>query len=102
MVVSRKRVQRLVRIMGLRAIYQGNCTSQMAPEHRIYPGSSSSAPDGLAGFGTSAARHAVPYGRHPLRQVRYCLAILNGPKSTGHEYLSFPCLLSPSNEGLTV
>ena len=28
---------------------------------------------------------------------RYCLAILNGPKSTAHEYLNFPCLLSPSN-----
>ena len=40
---------------------------------------------------------------HPLRGycgARYCLAIrpgLNGPKSTAHEYLSFPCRLSPSN-----
>ena len=24
---------------------------------------------------------------------------LNGPKSTAHEYLSFSCLLCPSNEG---
>ena len=24
---------------------------------------------------------------------------LNGPKSAAHEYLSFPCLLCPSNEG---
>ena len=36
---------------------------------------------------------------HPLRQARYCLAILNGPKSTVQEHLNFPCLLSPSNEG---
>ena len=37
MVVSRKRVQRLMRIMGLRVIYLGTRTSRMAPEHRIYP-----------------------------------------------------------------
>ena len=37
MVVSRKRVQRLMRIMGLRAIYRGPRTSRPAPEHRIYP-----------------------------------------------------------------
>ena len=36
---------------------------------------------------------------HVSALARYCLAILNGPKSTAHEYLSFPCLLSPSNEG---
>ena len=35
--VSRKRVQRLMRIMGLRAIYRGPRTSRPAPEHRIYP-----------------------------------------------------------------
>ncbi len=27
-----------------------------------------------------------------------CQPGLNGPKSTAHEYLSFPLLLSPSNE----
>ena len=37
MVVSRKRVQRLMRIMGLRAIYRGTRTSWMAREHQIYP-----------------------------------------------------------------
>ena len=37
MVVSRKRVHRLMRIMGLRAIYRGTRTSRMAPEHRICP-----------------------------------------------------------------
>ena len=37
MVVSRKRVQRLMRIMGLRAIYRGPRASRPAPEHRIYP-----------------------------------------------------------------
>jgi putative transposase len=35
--VNRKRVQRLMRLMGLEAIYQGPRTSQPAPEHRIYP-----------------------------------------------------------------
>ena len=35
--VSRKRVQRLMRIMGLRATYRSPCTSQPAPEHRVYP-----------------------------------------------------------------
>ena len=37
MVVSRKRVQRLMRIMWLRAIYRGPRTSRPAPEHRVYP-----------------------------------------------------------------
>ena len=37
MVVTRKRLQRLMRIMGLRAIYRGTRTSRMAPEHQIYP-----------------------------------------------------------------
>ena len=36
MMVSRKRVQRLMRIMGLRAIYRQPRTSRPAPEHRIY------------------------------------------------------------------
>ena len=36
-VVGRKRVQRLMRIMGLRSIYRGPRTSRPAPEHRIYP-----------------------------------------------------------------
>ena len=35
--VSRKRVQRLMRVMGLRAIYRRPRTSQPAPEHRVYP-----------------------------------------------------------------
>ena len=35
--VSRKRVQRLMRIMGLRAIYRSPRTSQPAPAHRAYP-----------------------------------------------------------------
>ena len=37
MPVSRKRVQRLIRVMGLRAIYRRPHTSQPAPEHRVYP-----------------------------------------------------------------
>ena len=37
MVVSRKRVQRLMRIMGLRTIYRGPRTSRPAPERRVYP-----------------------------------------------------------------
>ena len=35
--VSRKRVQRLMRIMGLRAIYRSPRTSLPAPAHRVYP-----------------------------------------------------------------
>ncbi len=35
--VSRRRVQRLMRIMGLRAIYRQPRTSQPAPERRVYP-----------------------------------------------------------------
>ena len=35
--VSRKRVQRLMRVIGLRAIYRRPRTSRPAPEHRVYP-----------------------------------------------------------------
>ena len=35
--MSRKRVRRLMRIMGLRAIYRSPGASQPAPEHRVYP-----------------------------------------------------------------
>ena len=35
--VSRKRVQRLMRIMGQRAIYRSPHTSRPAPEHRVSP-----------------------------------------------------------------
>ena len=34
---SRKRVQRLMRLMGLRAIYRRPSTSRPAPEQRVYP-----------------------------------------------------------------
>ena len=37
MPVSRTRVQRLMRVMGLRAIYRRPRTSQPAPEHRVNP-----------------------------------------------------------------
>ena len=37
MPVSRKRVQRLMRAMGLRAIYRRPSTSRRAPEHPVYP-----------------------------------------------------------------
>ena len=37
MPASRKRVQRLMRVMGLRAIYRRPRTSQPAPERRVYP-----------------------------------------------------------------
>ena len=36
-VVNRKRVQRLMRLMGIEAIYQRQRTSRPAPDHRIYP-----------------------------------------------------------------
>jgi putative transposase len=35
--VNRKRVQRLMRLMGIEAVYQHPRTSRPAPEHRIYP-----------------------------------------------------------------
>ena len=35
--MSRKRVQRLMRIMGLRAIFRSPRASRPAPEHRVYP-----------------------------------------------------------------
>ncbi len=35
--VSRKRVRRLMRLLGLQAIFQRSRTSQPHPEHRIYP-----------------------------------------------------------------
>ena len=35
--VSRKRVQRLMRTMGLQAIYRRPRTSQPAPRHKVYP-----------------------------------------------------------------
>jgi putative transposase len=35
--VNRKRVQRLMRLMGIEAIYQRPRTSRPAPQHRIYP-----------------------------------------------------------------
>ena len=35
--VSRRRVQRLMRVMGLRAIYRRPRTSQPVPERRVYP-----------------------------------------------------------------
>ena len=35
--VSRKRVQRLMRVMGLRTIYRRPRTSQPAPQRRVYP-----------------------------------------------------------------
>ncbi len=35
--VNRKRIQRLMRIMGLRAIYRRPRTSQPAPGHKVYP-----------------------------------------------------------------
>src|SRR5580692_1966762 len=36
-IVNRKRVRRLMRVMGLEAIYQKPNTSRQHPEHRVYP-----------------------------------------------------------------
>jgi putative transposase len=35
--VNRKQVQRLIRLMGIEAIYQSPRTCRPSPEHRIYP-----------------------------------------------------------------
>ena len=37
LVVNRKRVRRLMRLMGLEAIYQKPNTSQGHPDHKVYP-----------------------------------------------------------------
>src|SRR5271155_6011530 len=37
LVVNRKRVRRLMRVMGLEAIYQKPNTSQGHPDHKVYP-----------------------------------------------------------------
>ena len=37
LVIKRKRVQRLMRVMGLEAIYQKPNTSQGHPDHKVYP-----------------------------------------------------------------
>jgi putative transposase len=37
LVVNRKRVRRLMRLMGLEAIYQKPDTSRSHPEHKVYP-----------------------------------------------------------------
>ena len=37
LVINRKRVRRLMRVMGLEAIYQKPNTSQGHPDHKVYP-----------------------------------------------------------------
>ena len=37
LVVNRKRIRRLMRVMGIEAIYQKPNTSRRHPEHKIYP-----------------------------------------------------------------
>ncbi len=37
LVMNRKRVQRLMRLMGLEAIYQKLNTSQAHPDNKVYP-----------------------------------------------------------------
>lgn len=35
--VNRKRIRRLMQLMGIRAVYQRPRTSRLAPEHKVYP-----------------------------------------------------------------
>jgi putative transposase len=37
MMVNRKRIRRLMRVMGIEAIYQKPNTSRRHPEHKVYP-----------------------------------------------------------------
>jgi putative transposase len=37
LVVNRKRIRRLMRVMGIEAIYQKPNTSRRHPEHKVYP-----------------------------------------------------------------
>jgi HTH-like domain len=45
--VNRKRAQRLMRVMGLEAIYQKPNTSQPQPDHKVYPNPAEPEPIGL-------------------------------------------------------
>ena len=73
----------------------------------VRPGSLARVPESLAGFGvlTRSRASRVPNGptlSDSLLWGTLRLATrtrLNGPKSTAHEYLSFPLLLCPSDEG---
>ena len=56
--VNRKRVQRLMRTMGLRAIYRRPRTSKPGPRHKVYPYL-------LGGMGDRPAQSSVG-GRHHL------------------------------------
>ena len=94
--VSRKRVQRLMRAMGMRAIYRRPGTSRKAPEHRVYPyllrnaritrpnQSLPPTPIGGVGSGHHLPAHGpgvpVPGGDHGLAQpVRGGLATVQHP-----------------------
>ena len=88
MVVGRKRVQRLMRIMGLRAIYRGPRTSRPAPEHRVYPyllrNVQITQPNQVWADGHHLPAHGpglpLPGGDHGLAQpVRGVLAVVQHP-----------------------
>ena len=83
--VGRKRVQRLMRIMGLRAIYRSPRTSRPAPEHRGLSLSVDECQDHPAQLGVGGRHHLpahgpglpLPRGHHGLAQpVRGCLAVV--------------------------
>ena len=98
--VSRKRVQRLMRAMGLRAIYRRPSTSRKSPEHRGYPyllrnvritrpnQSLPPTPIGGVGSGHHLSAHGpgipVPGGDHGLAQpLRGDLATVQHPPDHG-------------------
>ena len=60
--VSRKRVQRLMRIMGLRAIYRRPDASRSAPERRVYPYLLREHQDHPAQRGVGRRHHLLAHG----------------------------------------
>jgi putative transposase len=60
--VNRKRVRRLMRIMGLRAIYRRPRTSQPAPGHKVLPLPAEWHEDNASQPGVGGGHHLHPYG----------------------------------------
>ena len=98
--VSRKRVQRLMRTMGLEAIYRRPRTSQPAPEHKVYPYSR------LRGNDDSTRQHG-DHQTQPGVGGRYHLhphgpgVSVSGPSGEGSNTLDAGSCIEALEEGLS-
>ena len=96
MPVSRKRVQRLMCAMGLRAIYRRPSTSRRSPEHPVYPyllrNVRITRPNQVWAADHHLPAHGpgvpLPGGGHGLAQVRGALAAVQHPGVSGGGKLS--------------